>query len=332
MRLSLSMGSLLGIADIRDCVARLSKNEPYAIWIPETWGMENFAMLSAVAARTSRAMIGSSIINTYSRSPSLIGMGAVTVDTLSGGRLILGLGTSSMPIVEDFHGYRFERPVSRMREYIQVIRLVTGGGRINYRGDFFNLKNFTLLTKPFRERIPIYLAAVNRRMVRLTWEVADGAILYLRPRREMRDTVRAMQSKRRIDVACQIITAVSEDSEAAAGRARKTLAFYVAVGKVYREFLAENGYGRETAAVMEEYGRSGLDGIGDCIPDGMLRDLTVCGTPDESVKQLGRFRDAGVDLPILQFNPVDGDDVGGSFALVQKTFLEGGGGGGGAAA
>jgi len=320
MRLSFSLGSLLSIQNVQDCVAELSKKEPDAIWIPETWGMENFSILSAVAAKTESAKIGSSVINIYSRSPSLIGMGAVTVDTLSRGRLILGLGTSSAPIVEDFHGSPFERPVSRMREYVEILRLVTSGRPVSHRGEFFSLKNFSLLVRPYRNRIPIYLAAVNQRMVELAWEVADGAIFYLRPKSEMRQTIQTMRSKGRIDVACQIITSVSEDAENAAWRAKRTLSFYVAVGGIYREFLARNGYRKETDAVLDEYKRSGLKNVHSCITDAMLRDLTICGTPDDARKQLQGFRETGIDLPIIQFNPAG--DVKDSFRLLRETFSE----------
>ncbi len=320
MRLSFSLGSLLSIQDIRDCLKYLSKSEPDAIWIPETWGMEGFSMLSAVAARTESAKIGSSIINIYSRSPSLIGMGAVTVDTLSGGRLILGLGTSSLPIVEDFHGSPFERPLSRMREYVEILRLVTSGKTVDFEGQFFKLRNFALLIKPYRDKIPVYLAAVNRGMVGLARELADGVIFYLRPKSEMRQTIRAMQAGRKIDVTCQIITSVSEDPESAIERAKRTLSFYVAVGKVYRDFLARNGYLEETESVLEEYKKSGLQNTHNYITEKMLRDLTICGTPEESRRQLDEFRATGIDLPIIQFNPAG--DARDSFGLLQKTFSD----------
>jgi alkanesulfonate monooxygenase SsuD/methylene tetrahydromethanopterin reductase-like flavin-dependent oxidoreductase (luciferase family) len=169
-------------------------------------------------------------------------MGATTVDTISNGRLILGLGTSSPPIVEDFHGSKFENPVVRMKEYVEIIKMITSGKPVNYSGDIFQLKNFSLLIKPKRKTIPIYLAAVNKKMLDLTWNIADGVIFYLRPLKEMKSTIQTMQSKQKIDVTCQMITCVSEDSEIAINRCKKTLAFYVAVGKIYREFLAKNGY------------------------------------------------------------------------------------------
>jgi len=242
MRIGCSLGSLLSVNQVLDCSEILSKTNVDTIWIPETWGMENFSMLSAVSNKATTQKIGSSIINIYSRSPSVIAMGASTVDTLSNGRLILGLGTSSLPIVETFHGYKFEKPVQRMKEYVEIIRLVLSGKKVNYDGDIFNLKNFTLLTKPKRESIPIYLAAVNEKMVDLAWNIGDGVIFYLRPINEMKETIRKMQSKKKIDVTCQIITCVADDSDVAIERAKKTLAFYVSIGKIYREFLEKKWF------------------------------------------------------------------------------------------
>ncbi len=319
MRVSFSLGSLLNIPDISHCIMELKK-EPDTIWIPETWGMENFSMLCLAATKTSDVKIGSSIINIYSRSPSLIAMGAATIDTISHGRMVLGLGTSSLPIVENFHGQKFTNPLTRMREYVEIIRLVLGAKPVNYNGRHFNLKNFSLLIRPYREKIPIYLASVNQKMTELAWDVADGVIFYLRPQKEMKSTIQKMQSKRKIDVTCQIITAVSKDSEKAITRAKKTLSFYIAVGKVYRDFIAKHGYENETSAVYSEYKKSGLANIHEYISDSMLHDLTICGTPDDVKKQLHKFVDTGIDLPIIQFNPVS--DTKDSFRLLQETFAD----------
>lgn len=319
MRIACSLGSLLSINQVLKCSEILCKTNIDTIWIPETWGMENFSMLSAVCNKTTNQTIGSSIINIYSRSPAAIAMGAATVDTLSNGRLILGLGTSSLPIVEAFHGYKFEKPLSRMKEYVEIIRLVVSGKQVNYAGEIFNLKNFTLLVKPERKSIPIYLAAVNRKMIDLTWNIADGVIFYLRPVNEMKETIKKMQIKKTIDVTCQIITCVAEDSETAVVRAKKTLAFYISVGKVYREFLAKNGFRDETTNIFDEFKKSGFKSNHEFVTDTMLQSLAIAGTSDECKKQLERFRDTGIDLPIIQFNPVG--DTFESFKLFKKTFL-----------
>ena len=320
MRIACSLGSLLSVEEVLQCTQIISDTKIDSIWIPETWGMENFSMLGAVANKTKTQKIGSSIINIYSRSPSTISMGAATTDTLSNGRLILGLGTSSVPIVEDFHGEKFENPVQRMREYVEIIRLSLTKKQINYSGKIFDLKNFTLLIEPQRQSIPIYLAAINQKMVNLCWEIADGVIFYLRPIDEMKKTISKMQSQRNIDVACQIITCISNDSEEAIQRAKKTVAFYVSVGKIYREFLAKNGFNNETNNIFEEFKKSGFKSNHELVTDSMLNSLCISGSPEEAKIQLEKFRNAGINLPIIQFNPI-GNTIE-SFSLLKKTLLD----------
>ena len=320
MRIACSLGSLLSVEQVIECTKMISETNIDSIWIPETWGMENFSMLGAVSSETKSQKIGSSIINIYSRSPSTISMGAATTDILSNGRLILGLGTSSVPIVEDFHGNEFETPVQRMREYVEIIRLSLSKKQINYSGKIFNLKNFTLLIKPKRQSIPIYLAAINQMMVNLAWELGDGVIFYLRPLDEMKKTISKMQTERKIDVACQIITCISNNSEEAIQRAKKTLAFYISIGKVYREFLAKNGFENETNNIFEEFKKSGFKSNHELITDSMLNSLCISGSPEEVKVQLEKFRDTGINLPIIQFNPI-GNPIE-SFSLLKKTLLD----------
>ena len=318
MRLSYSLGSLLTVNQILHCAKKLNQVKPDVIWIPETWGMENFSMLSASSSVNNFSKIGSSIINIYSRSPTQIAMGAATVDTISNGRLILGLGTSSKPIIENFHGAKFVNPLQRMREYVEIIRLCMSGEKINYTGQLFALENFSLLIKPSRRNIPIYLAAVNQKMIELTWEIGDGVIFYLRPKNEIKVTLKKMQAKRKIDSTLQIITCVDENSEKAVARAKKTVAFYISVGEIYRNFLANNGYKNEIENIYDEYNKSGLKNNYNFVPDRMVKDLCICGTPNEASQQLNEFQETGIDLPIIQFNPID--DVESSFDLLIDTF------------
>tara|TARA_Y100000768_G_scaffold75153_1_gene53043 strand:- start:110 stop:1087 length:978 start_codon:yes stop_codon:yes gene_type:complete len=317
-RLSYSLGSLLSIEEVLECSQKLNEIKPEVEWIPETWGMENFSMLGLASKENTFSKIGSSIINIYSRSPSLIAMGASTIDTISNGRLILGLGTSSVPIVENFHGNSFDTPVQRMKEYVEIIRLALQGEKINYSGKIFTLKDFSLLTKPIRKEIPIYLAAINQKMVEMTWDIADGVIFYLRPKSEMKETISKMQKKKKIDTTLQIITCIHEDEEKARNRAKKTLSFYIAVGKIYREFLQSTGYSNEVKIINEEYEKNGLNSLQELIPEKMLDDLCIAGTPATAIKKLDAFRDVGIDLPIIQFNPIG--NVNESFELLTKTF------------
>ncbi len=320
MRIACSLGSLLSIDEVLQCSEIISKTNTDTVWVPETWGMENFSMMGAVSTKTVKQKIGSSIINIFSRSPSTIAMGAVTVDSLSNGRLVLGLGTSSLPIVESFHGYKFERPLQRMKEYVEIIRLVTSGKKVNYEGEIFKLNNFALLVKPQRNNIPIYLAAINQKMVDLAWNIGDGVIFYLRPLNEMKETISKMQSKKKIDVTCQVITCVSENSEEAVNRAKKTVAFYISIGDIYREFLSKNGFKNETANIFEEFKKTGFKSNHELVTDSMLQSLAISGTSEECKKKLDNFVNAGIDQPILQFNPI-GNTIE-SFKLFKKTFLD----------
>ena len=320
LRIGFSLGSLLSVKEIIECSKILSRHNPDSIWVPETWGMDCGPILSSISQIAEKPKIGSSIINVYSRTPALIAMSAVTLDTLSSGRLILGLGSSSKAIIEDWHGMRFSRPLQRMREYVEIIRVITSGSKVYYDGEIFHLRNFSLLVKPVRSKIPIYIAAINQKMVELTWEIGDGVIFYLRPLNEMRDTISSMRNKRRIDVACQLITCISDDAERAITRAKMTLSFYVSVGKIYRDFLAKNGYERETMAIFDEYKKHGLKESHRLVSDTMLDSLALCGTPEDVTKKLERFSQAGVDLPILQFNPVG--DVTESFKLLISALSE----------
>ena len=318
MRISYSLGSLLTVKQILQFSKKLNIIKPDVIWIPETWGMENFSMLSSASLENNFSKIGSSIINIYSRSPTQIAMGAATVDTISNERLILGLGTSTKSIVEQFHGKKFVNPVQRMKEYIEIIRLALTGNKINYSGKLLSLENFSLLIKPPRVNIPIYLAAVNQKMINLAWDIGDGVIFYLRPKNEIKSTLEIMQKNRRIDSTLQIITCVHEDSEKAVERAKKTLAFYISVGEIYRVFLSNNGYKNEVENIYNEYTTSGLKNNFKLVTDKMVKDLCISGTPTESLHQLKKFRDTGIDLPIIQFNPIDNVET--SFDTLVNTF------------
>ncbi len=322
MRVSYSLGSLLTVNDVLECASTLTHYDIDTVWIPETWGMECFSIMGAVSQRLDGPKIGSSIINVYSRSPALVAMGAITADQLSGGRTVLGLGASSRPIVENLHGTEYASPLARICEYVEIIRLATSGQKINHDGRFYSLSGFQSLIKPRRKKIPICLAAVGPQMLELATEIADGAILYLRPLEELKETSHKIASKTTdFDIACQIITAVSDDADAAIRRAKSTISFYVAVSSVYREFLAGHGYRSETAAIAAEYEKTRDPMNPSLVPDSMAADLAICGSPESCRSQLRRFADTGLTHPILQFNPVG--DVAESFRLVCDTFSEG---------
>ncbi|HEY7508512.1 MAG TPA: LLM class flavin-dependent oxidoreductase [Nitrososphaera sp.] len=320
MRAGYSLGPLLSVEEVQKCASLADAHGADSVWVPESWGRESFSTLGALAHATDKVRLGTSITSIFARTPATIAMGAATLDALSDGRCIIGLGTSTEAIVESWHGVKFERPASRMKEYVECIKLMMSGEKVNYAGEFFKVSNFKMLNAPKRQ-VPVFLAAVNKRMLALAAEKADGVLLYMRPLQELRETTAWLKASAgaKFEVALSLICAVSDgEPEKARERAAKTLAFYIAVGKYYRDFLAENGYHKETEKIAEEYKKNGGDAAGRQVPREMLDALTVCGTKQECRKALARFVDAGVTLPILQVNPVEGAES--SFRDMLSTF------------
>ena len=323
-RIAFNPGSLLSMREVLSFARLADKNKRIdSLWIPESWGRESFASLGALSQITRSVRLGTAIINIYSRTPAAIAMAATTIDMLSGNRTIIGLGASTPAIVENFHGIKFEKPVARMREYVKCLKAMLRGEKVNHKGTYVRVKDFKLMYKPKRDRIPIFIGCVNSNMLSLACDIADGVLLYLRPLQELRDTVlrikSAVKDNEAFEIACIFICAVSNrEPEKARARAAKTLAFYIAVGKYYRKFLCENGFQSETEQIASEYWRNGLESASGFIPRAMLNSLTVCGTADECKKSLARFMSAGITLPIIQINPIG--DAESSIREMLTTF------------
>jgi 5,10-methylenetetrahydromethanopterin reductase len=301
----LSMEEVLLFAKLAD-----DRKNVDSLWVPESWGREAFASLGALSQITKKVNLGTSIVGVYTRTPAAIAMAATTLDVLSNNRTILGLGVSTPSLVEDWHGTKFERPICRMREYIECLRLMMKGEKVYYSGTFFNVKNFKLSYKPKRQKIPIFVAAVNKHMISLACDLADGILLYLRPIEELRKTVSLIKSHTRkkhkdFEIASVFIGAVSnKEPEKARERAAKTLAFYIAVGKYYNRFLSDNGFQIDVEQITSEYHRNGLDIASKFVSDKMLNSVTVSGNSEQCIRSLGKFLSAGISLPIIQVNPV----------------------------
>ena len=312
------------MADVLNCAKTADEGSEQvdSIWVPESWGRESFSTLGAIAQITNKVRLGTSIISIFARTPATVAMGATTLDMLSNKRAVIGLGSSTEAIVEGWHGAPFEQPVARMREYVECLRLMMSGEKASYTGKFYNLKNFKLLHQPPRPHVPLFVAAVNKRMVSLATELADGVLLYMRPLEELEHTIANIKNatvERKFEVALSLICAVSDGEPGKAReKAAKTLAFYVAAGKYYARFLADNGFQDEVERISKAYWASGGDVAAKQVPERMLNSLTIAGTRRECKKALASFVDTGVTLPILQLNPLEGAES--SFREMLSTF------------
>jgi 5,10-methylenetetrahydromethanopterin reductase len=322
-KLGYSLGPLLSMREILLCAKMADQQENVdSLWVPESWGRESFATLGAISQVTRKVSLGTSIINIYSRTPAIVAMAATTLDMLSDNRTIIGLGASTAAIVENWHGLKFNRPASRMKEYIECLRLMTRGEKVKYNGEFFQINNFKILHQPQRANIPIFMAAVNKKMVSMASKLADGILLYLRPLEELKRTAIELKQATKgksFEIACSFICAISnKEPEKARARAATTLAFYIAVGKYYSKFLADNGFKIEVEEITAEYRKAGADSAAKYVSDRMLNSLVICGSSEECRESLSKFLSTGITLPIIQFNPVGNSES--SFKEMLSAF------------
>lgn len=327
-QIGINPSSLFRTKDILE-FAKLLDNKPQvdSIWIPESWGREAFVMLGAIASLTSKIKLGTSIVSMFSRSPATTAMAASTLDMISKNRTVIGIGASTPILAENWHGTKFEFPLKRMKEYVTCFKIISSGETINFDGDFFKLKNMKIMHPSTRKKIPVFLGAVNSGMIKLATDIADGTILYLRPFDELKETVKYIRSvtskeSKNFEISSVFITAISNRyPELARRRAAKTLAFYVAVGKYYNEFLSSHGFKNEVEQISNDYLINGIDNISKFVTDYMLDALTICGTVEDCIRSLKRFVSCGISLPILQINPVkdNSESINDSLLLLQNV-------------
>jgi len=311
-RIGYNIGTLLSVDAILKFAKKIEQKENTdSLWVPESWGREAFVSLGALSQVTKRVRIGTAIISIHSRTPATVAMGISTLDILSNNRSVLGLGVSTPALVENWHGIKFNYPIEKLREYLQCVKLVMKGTKVFFVGKYYKINNFKILFKPPRENPPIYIAAINDKMIDLSCQLANGVLLYLRPKNELPKAVMNIKKKLKLsgtknfEICCAFITAVSDKyPDQARVRAAKTLAFYIAIGKYYNKFLRENGFEIEVENITEEYIKNGLVNIHNFVSDKMLTSLTISGTRDECIKSLREFNQSGISLPIIQINPV----------------------------
>jgi alkanesulfonate monooxygenase SsuD/methylene tetrahydromethanopterin reductase-like flavin-dependent oxidoreductase (luciferase family) len=214
-----------------------------------------------------------------------------------------------------------------MKEYVTCFKIISSGETINFDGNFFKLKNLKIMHPSTRKQIPVFLGAVNSGMINLATDIADGTILYLRPFDELKETVQRIKSitskkTKNFEISSVFITAISNrHPDLARRRAAKTLAFYVAVGKYYNEFLSSHGFKNEVELIMNDYHTNGIENISKFVTDRMLDSLTIYGTVEDCIKSLNRFVSSGISLPILQINPVtdNSESINDALVLIENV-------------
>jgi F420-dependent oxidoreductase-like protein len=280
----------------------------------ESWGEDALTSLAQLAAVTSRIRIGTSIVPVFARSPANLAMSALNMDRMSEGRFFLGLGTSGRLVVEDLHGEAFAKPLTRMREYIDILRRAMRGERLDHDGEFFHVKRFQLRITPYRPDLPIYIAALSPASLRLTGELADGWLpIFLAPSRMAAATAEieagarsAGRSLADIRISPQVSIYVTDEPGAARDRERPHIAFYTGgMGVFYHQYMHRIGFGAEADRVRQAWEARDRDGAARLVTDEMVDAMTIIGTPAQCRDQIQKFFDAGVHEVRLVFNEPD---------------------------
>jgi probable F420-dependent oxidoreductase len=295
---------------------RLAEELGYeAAYVTHINARESLTVLTWYAAHTERIRLGTGVVPIYTRTPATMAQTAATIDEMSGGRLVLGMGVSHRPIVEGWHGQTIDKPASEMREYLSIVRAILRGedppaGK-KWQTGF-------RLGMPPRPDIPLLVAALSPRMLQLAGEIADGVVLWLCTPPYIRDVVvpevrkgleRSGRSLSDFDIVAAVPSARVDDPADAYASMRRELIPYFGL-PFYRAMLERSGFGDEIAGYDEAAARGDTDGMQAAISDRFLETLTAVGDADAVRAGIARYREAGASSPCV--GPISRTDFDGT--------------------
>jgi F420-dependent oxidoreductase-like protein len=313
-------------SDALDLILAAEKLGFDAVFTAESWGSDALTPLAWWGAHTSRIKLGTSIVQISARPPTTTAMSALTLDHLSGGRLILGIGVSGPQVVEGWYGQPFGKPLARTREYVDVIRQVLARqDRVTNAGPHYPLpyggpgslglgKPLKSITHPLRADIPIWMGAEGPRNVALAAEIADGWLpIYYSPRSSAmyrawlaegfaRPGARRKSGEFEIASNCQVV--ITDDPDAAVAAMKPTLAFYIGgMGakdmNFHKEVFARMGYEGEVEKIQDLFFDGKRDEAVAAVPDQLVRDISFIGSPAQIRDDLAAWEEAGVTTLVI---------------------------------
>jgi F420-dependent oxidoreductase-like protein len=286
-----------------------------SLWTPEVWGYDALTGLAYIAAKTAAIKLGTFVVQLGSRSPAMLATSALSLQELSGGRFLLGVGTSGPRVMEGWHGVRFRKPVETTRETIEIVRIISSGDRLEHPGEIYPLplpdSSGAALRPQVRPRhVPVYVAAMGPRNLQLTGETADGwlgnafipeaAEVFFGPLRE--GAQKAGRALTDLDLVAPVAVEFHDDDASAAAAARRhadgyafTIGAMGANGRnFYNDAFTRLGYGDEVAKVAELWQSGKQDEARQAVPLDLGRLTNLVGTQDGIAERIGKYRDAGI--------------------------------------
>ena len=285
-----------------------------AAWFPEITFGDSFGPATATATGTTELLLGTGVVGIWSRSPVTMALQAASLDELSGGRLLLGLGVQARNYVSGWHDRIYERPIRAMREYVTILRRVLAGAPVTFEGEIFSVREFQLQLPPPERPARLYVAAIGPQMIRLAGEVADGVLGYCWSAGYVRDVVmpalregaaRSGRSLDELEVACGYPTVVTDDASGLEQAKGQVLMFATASSSspFYAESFAAAGYADVVAAVRERVAAGDAEGALAAIPDEAADAITVSGSPDDVRRRVEELRAVGVGTVAVNPSP-----------------------------
>jgi F420-dependent oxidoreductase-like protein len=284
----------------------------HSIWVAEAWGRDAFTMLTLLAEHTKKVQLGTSIVNIYSRTPAALAQHFATLDELSGGRMIIGLGTSGPQVIEHFHGIKFNPPLTRLKEYVDIINLVMAGTPLNYNGKVFKLsRGFTIRFEPVRKHIPIFIASLNQKSVEFTAQKADGWLPVMIPLSGLGRAISdfraiakaAGRDPKSVEVKAPGAVIVTKNVDRARAGQAGTVAFYAArMGTFYSEQLTRFGFGDEVRKIKEAWDSGGSKAGTEAVPEKMLSQLGYSGDANGARERIAAQEAAGAELHAVEID------------------------------
>jgi F420-dependent oxidoreductase-like protein len=303
----LRLGLMLGYwgaqpSDPIDLVLEAERIGFDSVWTSEAYGSDAFSPLSWIGARTSKIKLGTGIVQLSARTPAAVAMTAATIDHLSGGRLILGLGVSGPQVVEGWYGQPFPKPLARTREYLQIVRdILRREGPVSNDGEHYPLpypggaglgKPLKITVHPLRADLPIYIGAEGPKNVALATEIADGWLpIFYSPYRPEVYEDSLSDAPDGFQIACPVTVMLGDDVSAALNLVRWYLAFYIGgMGAASENFhlnvIGRMGFADEAAHVQKLFMEGRRDEAAAAVPEELADEISLCGPADRIRERL----------------------------------------------
>lgn len=287
-------------------------------WGGEANNKDPTVMLSAIAAVTTRLKVGSAIYHILGRTPATLALQAMGLDELSGGRFLLGIGSSN-PTIAKWHGQSFDRPLSRIQEYIEITRAAMRGEKLNFEGKFFTAQNFKMAFKPSGRSIPIYVAAFGPKMTRLAGRISDGVLINMANPTEISriaaevkaGALEAGKDPAKMEIICKVRCSIAPNYSDAREALSHALTYY-ALADYYRDLLGRMGFAEEVEAMRLAWKAGGFHAARALITDRMFSSLPLVAATSAAqvVEQVQPYVEAGATRIILPYVAASDDIVG----------------------